>query len=519
MNLSPDFVVEQLKNSYNIYAPNKLSTAPCLIYTTLYIPGMELKDHIAYIVKSTDLADLEDCKDFPQHSLFIIIGSTLDHEFANICSISDANDALLIFSELQELFKIYGTWQSDLMYIYFNDKCIQTMLSISAPVLNNSLFLVSMDFTIIAGKILTSPVFFKDQLDCLEFKLSHIMNLKNNELYHEVQELDGVFYFPKVGEGLACSCVNIKQNSKTKYRLVMLEDKQKIQKGENFLLQFLSILIQQIIDPNLVRALNQRNQENKNQENLAKYLLDILENEKLDYRNISQNLNAAGWLSSHAYSCIYIKLTKADIDNRTYEPIIHHLSNNFSNSCSFLYNDSVVTYINLSLSQMDLEVLVGRVENLSKECLLHFGISNNMLGHRNLRQQYLQAKTALSISMHNFPKKRVHVFNEITFDYILKQSTKEFPATMIVHDKLLRLMDSDKTKNTDYMKTLRLYLDNQSNTLKTSEELFIHRSTLIYRLNKIKEIIDSDLEDSDEILYIMLSFRLLESMKTSNQAL
>ena len=40
--------------------------------------------------------------------------------------------------------------------------------------------------------------------------------------------------------------------------------------------------------------------------------------------------------------------------------------------------------------------------------------------------------------------------------------------------------------------------------------MFIHRSTFLYRLDRIKEILQSELDDPEEIFYLELSFRLLE---------
>ena len=60
------------------------------------------------------------------------------------------------------------------------------------------------------------------------------------------------------------------------------------------------------------------------------------------------------------------------------------------------------------------------------------------------------------------------------------------------------------------MKTLRTYLDENLNATRTAEALFIHRSTLLYRLEKIKEILQYDLDDPDENFYLSFSFRLLE---------
>ena len=47
-------------------------------------------------------------------------------------------------------------------------------------------------------------------------------------------------------------------------------------------------------------------------------------------------------------------------------------------------------------------------------------------------------------------------------------------------------------------------------TVQTARELFIHRSTFLYRLERIKSILGTDLADPDEILYLMLSFRLMD---------
>lgn len=81
---------------------------------------------------------------------------------------------------------------------------------------------------------------------------------------------------------------------------------------------------------------------------------------------------------------------------------------------------------------------------------------------------------------------------------------------MLCHERLLFLQEHDDSSGSDYMRTLRCYLDNHCNVVQTARELFIHRSTLLYRLEKIKEILESDLSSPDEILYLMLSFRFID---------
>ena len=81
---------------------------------------------------------------------------------------------------------------------------------------------------------------------------------------------------------------------------------------------------------------------------------------------------------------------------------------------------------------------------------------------------------------------------------------------MLCYEKLLDLVQSDKVQNTEYIKTLRTYLEHNLNTVQSAKSLFIHRSTFLYRLERIRTILETDLEDADELFYLNLSLRLLD---------
>ena len=46
--------------------------------------------------------------------------------------------------------------------------------------------------------------------------------------------------------------------------------------------------------------------------------------------------------------------------------------------------------------------------------------------------------------------------------------------------------------------------------MQTAKQLYIHRSTFLYRMEKIKELIRMDLDDYDTLLYVMITFRMME---------
>ena len=61
----------------------------------------------------------------------------------------------------------------------------------------------------------------------------------------------------------------------------------------------------------------------------------------------------------------------------------------------------------------------------------------------------------------------------------------------------------DQTNGAFLMETLLTYYMSGFNVGKTAEALYIHRNSLQYRLKKIEEILEVDLEDSMEYLDIV----------------
>ena len=56
-----------------------------------------------------------------------------------------------------------------------------------------------------------------------------------------------------------------------------------------------------------------------------------------------------------------------------------------------------------------------------------------------------------------------------------------------------------------------------TNAVQSARELYIHRSTFLYRLERIRALLDSDLTDYDELLYLMISFYLLKEDQPKRQ--
>ena len=189
-------------------------------------------------------------------------------------------------------------------------------------------------------------------------------------------------------------------------------------------------------------------------QSLHTVLLRTLDDRMADYIAVSQALDALGWHSRHTYCCLYLQLSDMDQKNLTANSVCAYLENILTGCSAFPHGGGIVAFFNLTLSDFSMTDLMERMVHFVEDSSLNAGFSRCMNGHMNLRRQYIQAKIALQFGTRKYPDKRMHPFNDISFDYILDQATKKLPGYMLCHERLLFLQEHDDSSGSDYMRTL-----------------------------------------------------------------
>ncbi|MCC8152372.1 MAG: helix-turn-helix domain-containing protein [Lachnospiraceae bacterium] len=69
----------------------------------------------------------------------------------------------------------------------------------------------------------------------------------------------------------------------------------------------------------------------------------------------------------------------------------------------------------------------------------------------------------------------------------------------------------DIQNGTDYFQTLKIYLCNMKNSKKTAEQLNIHANTVLYRLERLKDLFHINLNDGQDCILLLLSCLMAES--------
>lgn len=133
----------------------------------------------------------------------------------------------------------------------------------------------------------------------------------------------------------------------------------------------------------------------------------------------------------------------------------------------------------------------------------HVGVSEPFQNLRNILDFRRQAELAMSLA--EAKRESVAVFRDQIFEILIQNIKRDFGVTFI-HPVLKQLHEYDEENQTNLYQTLNTYSLSFSNNRIASEKLHIHRNTLLYRLGRIEEITQLDMNDSHEMLLIYLSF-------------
>ncbi|HEY2701377.1 MAG TPA: helix-turn-helix domain-containing protein [Pseudonocardiaceae bacterium] len=135
------------------------------------------------------------------------------------------------------------------------------------------------------------------------------------------------------------------------------------------------------------------------------------------------------------------------------------------------------------------------------------GIGGHCDGPADFPQSYSEAMRALNIRQKSLTPNGVTSFEQLGVYRILDTGQNHAEVWAFVQEWLGPLLDYDRTKNSELVRTLSLYLECGGNYDETAAALMIHRSTLRYRLGRIKEIADLDLNDVDSRLNLHVAAR------------
>ncbi|MBS4534777.1 helix-turn-helix domain-containing protein [Clostridium sp. D2Q-14] len=134
---------------------------------------------------------------------------------------------------------------------------------------------------------------------------------------------------------------------------------------------------------------------------------------------------------------------------------------------------------------------------------LKFGIGNLQKELSNLRESYIKASDALKWSF-LVTKKEVAYYDEMDLEILLNN----IPSNYIYEYTNKILKGLTQSESNEYGKILELYEKHNGSIKRISEELFIHKNTLQYKINKLYKMTGYDMRKLRDFTVLRTAFIL-----------
>jgi DNA-binding PucR family transcriptional regulator len=127
-------------------------------------------------------------------------------------------------------------------------------------------------------------------------------------------------------------------------------------------------------------------------------------------------------------------------------------------------------------------------------------------------RSHREAELALRIQASSRVGNRAVEFDQLGVFQLLAEAEQPATVTRFIHRWLGPLLDYDAGHDAELVLTVANYLDCGGSYEATSSALAVHRSTLRYRLQRIREITGLDLGDADVRFNLQLATRAWQTL-------
>jgi len=137
--------------------------------------------------------------------------------------------------------------------------------------------------------------------------------------------------------------------------------------------------------------------------------------------------------------------------------------------------------------------------------MLRCGVGNIAKDIENWRSSFRQAGQALEMARRLWSEKPLY-YSDMSVYRLLFQ-LEHSPELIAFQDEILGILLASENAG-EMIHTLEAYFDHNGNLSQAADALFIHRNTLIYRLERFSEITHLDLAKPDDRLAVQLALRI-----------
>ncbi|MBV7274340.1 helix-turn-helix domain-containing protein [Clostridium sp. PL3] len=506
MNISLEMIIEKLRyHKLETYLTNQenenVESIKLITEDQTYF-----EPSILYITSASRFPLIEnyDCpinllciKDVPISSKYKEISSL------NLIVLKDNIDLFIIFNEVQDILMRFNKWSSKLMNSLISNKGLQQILNIGYELIENPIILFDTSFKILSHIRVNEldESLWKEALIKGYFPKEYISKIISFKCVEKVYKSRFPVLENLPSEKYEKMVSNIIIHNKIVAHLKVFQHNRPFSKSDFELVSFLC----SVISSEMQKIKFFQSTKGVMYEYFIADLLDgkIKEEDLIEERIKYLDLN----FKENLY-VLSVAIDNFDNENSPISQIRDYLENILSGGRSIIYKDYIVIIITsnkTTVSEKDLRVLETFFHN-NKLCA---GLSRHFTKLTDIHKYFSQSLKSMELGSRIHKKISFFQYN----DYAIYDMMNVYSSEALkdfYNPSFLTLIEYDKKHNTNYVQTLYIYISNDKNKVASADLLHIHRNTLNYRIAKINEIMQVDLNNRDLLFHINLSFKILE---------
>lgn len=245
-------------------------------------------------------------------------------------------------------------------------------------------------------------------------------------------------------------------------------------------------------------------------------LVDLLKGNIKNSRAVEERIKLLNLNLKDNLYVIAVDLRHSNTEAIQMNYLLYMLENMVPRSKAILYNDNIVILVNSTKEKLLNKNNIKFFMDFLNRNSLFGGISRSFNNPLDISYYYKQSLKAIDLGMRNNKREVFFSYDEYVLFHLLDVCSDHVNLKEFCHPSLLKLIEYDSKNNSNFTYTLYIYLLNKGNQAESANILRIHRSTMIYRFEKIQSIMDINLSDSHTMNYLYLSFNILKFIDKEN---
>lgn len=236
------------------------------------------------------------------------------------------------------------------------------------------------------------------------------------------------------------------------------------------------------------------------------WLVDLLDGKDVQPGTLQALYWLLNWQENETLSLCRIAPPDRSDDEMLFNWLCDSLSEQCGGAAVFPYKNTVVIIVRESGNHP--KMILDSISRLISVNSYHCGVSFTFQGLRHIASFYAQAGYAIRYAPDRGGK--IHYFKDCPLPGVAGEMKARLHWQDWVPPSLYRLLETDAAQGTAYYDTLYYLLLNKWHLGNTAKALYIHRNTLLYRLERIEYLMDLDIHDEAVWAYLRLCYTWLK---------